>query len=58
MKATDLQASIGCAQLEKLTDFFHACDRLRFTQCEMGKQEMAEMLSMAEEIVRLLEDTR
>ena len=41
--------------LEKLTNFFHACDRLRFTQCEMDKREMTEMLDLAEEIVRLLE---
>jgi len=42
--------------LEKLTAFFHACDRLRFTQCEMNEQEMTEILDMASEIIKLLEN--
>ncbi|MFC1712862.1 BatD family protein [Candidatus Poribacteria bacterium] len=44
--------------LEKLTDFFQACDRLRFTQCEMDKHEMGDMLGLAEEIVSLLENNK
>lgn len=42
--------------LEKLTKFFHACDRLRFTQCEMNEQEMTEILDMGSEIIKLLEN--
>ena len=60
IEIVDSLRSQGLAEgtLEKLTAFFQACDRLRFTQCETNEDEMAEILGMAREIVRLLEGNK
>lgn len=40
--------------LEKLTDFFQSCDRIRFARSEIGEHEMTEILVLAKEIIELL----
>ena len=44
--------------LEKLTAFFHACDRTRFAGSEMDKNEMTEILHLAKESIRFLETSK
>jgi hypothetical protein len=43
--------------LERLTTFFEGCDRMRFAQSDMSEQDMSEILDLATETIRLLEDT-
>lgn len=43
--------------LEKLSSFFHACDRLRFAQSDMSTNEMKAIMDLATESIERLEDT-
>jgi len=44
--------------LEKLSSFFHACDRLRFAQSDMSENEMKVIMDLATESIEHLEDTK
>jgi len=44
--------------LEKLNAFFHACDRIRFARSDMDKNEMREILELADESIRLMEGAK
>jgi len=44
--------------LEKLTNFFHSCDMIRFAGSDMSENDMNANLEIAREIISLLEDTK
>jgi hypothetical protein len=44
--------------LAKLLSFFQACDRTRFAQSEVNEDELTEILDLAKDSIRLLEDSR
>ena len=44
--------------LEKLNAFFQACDRIRFARSDMDENEMREILELANESIRLMEDAK
>ena len=44
--------------LEKLTDFFHSCDRMRFAQSDMSEDEMNAIMALATESIERLENSK
>ena len=42
--------------LEKLRDFFEACDSVRFAPAEISQNEMQRLLALTEEATRLISE--